>query len=312
MNTKTELKDEDMDELASLDDVDGEFLVEVEDDTPPQDRGRAPLPDEIKRKLDEEDEVEEYSSKVQERIDQMKKAWHYERRAKEAAQRERDEATRVAQLSYQERLHLQRQIAEGDVWALEQAKQRAQLQMESAKKAYRDAYERGDTDEIITAQEALNKAMMENDKVSQYRPRPAPQPDALQPQPSGVYTQSARPAVDPRVADWSKSNPWFGKDEEATSFALGVHQKLVKSGVDPTSDEYFERLDARISQVFPELIGGAPKKRRTSSTVVAPVGRSPKGQKVVLTQTQISLAKRLGISPEEYARELVKINGGAA
>jgi len=286
---------------------DDDLAIEVVDDTPEQDRNRKPLPDEVKQQLEEED-VEEYSTKVQQRIDQMKKAWHDERRAKEAALRERDEAAKVAQMAYAERQKYQKALVEGEVWALEQAKQRAALQMEQAKSAYKRAYEEGDTEKLMEAQQALNMSTLDFDRVSQYRPQ-----YALQPQENAVYQeqqrpqpQEVRPQLDQRVVDWSEKNKWFGSDDEMTSFALGFHNKLVKEGVSPQTDEYYERIDARMRELFPERFGA---KKRQPSTVVAPVGRSPKGKKVVLTQTQVALAKRLGITPEQYAKELVKQMG---
>jgi len=286
------------------------YEVEVVDDTPLEDRGRSPLPEKIVKQLEEDDdEVEEYSSKVKQRIDQMKKAWHDERRAKEAALREREEAVRVAQTAYQERQAYLERLQQGEAWAIEQAKQRASLQLEQAKSLYRSAYESGDTDKILEAQQALNYSMQDYDRYASYQPQYAQ--TSLQQQQVPVYSPSAVqpaqddsvPQPDSRTMEWGKSNQWFGQDDEMTSFALGVHQKLVKEGVSPQTDEYYERIDSRMREVFPDKFG---KTKRQSSTVVAPVGRSPKGKKVVLTQTQVALAKRLGITPEAYARELVK------
>jgi|694.fasta_scaffold02469_7 hypothetical protein len=279
--------------------------VEVVDDTPASDRGRAPLPDDVKQRLDDDDETEEYSHKVKQRIDQMKKAWHDERRAKEAALREREEAIRVAQTAYQERVAYQQRLQEGETWAIEQAKQRAALQLEQAKRAYREAYEAGDSERLVDAQQAMSTTTLEVDRLNQYRPQ-----YALQSAQNAVYTQQQTeperyvpPEPDSRTQEWGERNKWFGADDEMTSFALGVHKRLVDEGVSPNTDEYYERIDARMRTVFPDKFGS---KKRQSSTVVAPVGRSPKGKKVVLTQTQVSLAKRLGITPEAYARELVK------
>jgi len=279
--------------------------VEIIDDTPASDRGRAPLPDDVKQRLDEDDDTEEYSHKVKQRIDQMKKAWHDERRAKEAAMREREEAIRMAQSAYQERMAYQQRLQDGEAWAIEQAKQRAALQLDQAKRAYREAYEAGDSERLVDAQQAMSTTTLEVDRLNQYRPQ-----YALQSQQNAVYTQQQAeperyvpPEPDSRTQEWGDRNKWFGADDEMTSFALGVHKKLVAEGVSPNSDEYYERIDARMRTVFPDKFG---HKKRQSSTVVAPVGRSPKGKRVVLTQTQVALAKRLGITPEEYARELVK------
>lgn len=290
---------------------DGVVEVEVVDDTPEEDRGRQPLPKEVVEQLDNEDEVENVSAKVKQRIDQMRKAYHDERRAREAAQRERDEAARVAQMTYAEKVALQQRLSQGEVWAVDQAKNRALLSLEMAKREYRDAYEAGDTDKVIEAQQKLNSAMFEAQRYASYVPQYTfQQREALQQQQIALqraqeaeYADSA-PEPDPKAVKWGERNQWFGEDDEMTSFALGVHQKLIREGISPDTDEYYERLDARIKQVFPAVAGGQPQ--RQSSTVVAPVGRSPKGKKVVLTKSQIALANRLGITPEQYARELVK------
>jgi len=281
---------------------DGSVEVEVVDDTPESDRNRKPLPAEVARALDEPD-TEEYSSKVKQRIDQMKKAWHDERRAKESATRERDEAIRIAQQAYNERSTSMQRLQDGEVWAMEQAKQRAILQLANAKQAYKQAYEEGDSDKLVDAQQGLTQSMAEVTEISRYRPQ-----YAVQPENNDVYTQPTAepeyeaPTPDQRAVDWNAENTWFGSDDEMTSFALGVHQKLVKEGHNPQSDEYYAHINARMRAVFPGSFG----KKRQPSTVVAPVGRSPKGRKVVLTQTQVALSKRLGITPEQYARELAK------
>jgi hypothetical protein len=283
--------------------VDG-VEVEVVDDTPEADRGRTPLPDDIKQKLDAEIEAEEYSGKVRQRIDTLKKSWHDERRDKEAAMRERDEAVRFAQKAYSDRAQYQQQLHSGEAWAIDQAKQRAALQLDSAKRAYREAYESGDSERMIEAHQALSAATADVAQFNNYTPR-----YALQEQQYSVQPQQAPeepyvpPEPDSRTAEWGERNTWFGKDQEMTSLALGIHQRLVAEGFGPGTEAYFERVDARMREVFPDKFG---IKKRQSATVVAPVGRSPKGKKVVLTQTQVALARRLGISPEAYARELVK------
>jgi len=287
-----------------------EIDVEIVDDTPAEDKGRKPLPKEVADALEQDDpEVEQYSVKVKQRIDQMKKAWHDERRAKEAALRERDEAARLAQIAYQQRQEYLGQLQQGEAWAIDQAQQRAKLQLDSAKRMYREAYEAGDSDKMVEAQQALNVATMEFQHASGMRPRfngnPAlQQPEAMVQQPQPQQKQFQPPKPDSRALEWGEQNKWFGKDDEMTSFALGVHQKLVREGISPNTDEYFERIDARMKEVFPDKAGG--QKKRQPSTVVAPVGRSPKGKKVVLTQTQVALARRLGITPEQYAKELIK------
>ena len=292
--------------------VDAEIEVEVEDDTPASDQGREPLPKEITDNLDNE-EVEDYSAKVKQRIDQMKKAWHDERRAKETAARERDEAATFTKQLMQERDALRQRLSTGETWALTETKRRAELEVAEAKRAYRDAYEEGDAEKIADAQAQLSSATADQQRVQQIQPQ-----FTLQPEQKPVYNQPqaetpvSAPEPDTRAKEWGDENEWFGADDEMTSFALGVHQKLVKEGVPPSTNHYYERIDARMRDVFPGKFEDAPKKgKRQPSTVVAPAGRTPKGKKVVLTKSQVSIAKRLGVSPEDYAKEVIKQQMGA-
>ena len=285
-----------------------DFEIEIIDDTPASDRGREPLPDEVKEELENVD-AEEYSAKVKQRIDQMKKAWHDERRAKEQTAREREEAARLTKALMEERDALRLQLAEGENWALEQAKQRATLQLEQAKRAYRDAYEQGDSEMITNAQQELSRATYQAEQMAGMSPR-----YALQPEPEQVYNQFKAPEPrvqapepDDQAKAWGDKNKWFGNDDEMTSFALGIHQKLVKEGVPPSTSEYYERIDARMREVFPDKFEDAPKKeKRRPTTNVAPAGRTAKGKKVALTRSQLAIAKKLGVSPEAYAKELMK------
>ncbi|MCK5923822.1 MAG: hypothetical protein KAG66_23005 [Methylococcales bacterium] len=292
--------------------VDAEIEVEVEDDTPASDQGREPLPKKITDSLDNE-EVEDYSAKVKQRIDQMKKAWHDERRAKETASRERDEATTFTKQLMQERDAPRQRLSTGETWALTETKRRAELEVAEAKRAYRDAYEEGDAEKIADAQAQLSSATVDQQRVQQIQPQ-----FTLQPEQKPVYNQPqaetpvSAPEPDTRTREWGDENEWFGADDEMTSFALGVHQKLVKEGVPPSTNHYYERIDARMRDVFPGKFEDAPKKgKRQPSTVVAPAGRTPKGKKVVLTKSQVSIAKRLGVSPEDYAKEVIKQQMGA-
>ena len=288
-----------------------DFEIEIVDDTPKADRDREPLPDEVKEELENVD-AEEYSSKVKSRIDQMKKAWHDERREKEAAQREREEAAAMTKRLMEERDALKRQLAQGESWALEQAKERAALQLAAAKAAYRDAYDSGDAERLTDAQEMLSRATYQADQMGSMRPR-----YTLQEQNDDVYSnhqpqqtaqqQFTPPKPDERAESWGAKNQWFGNDDEMTSFALGFHQKLVKEGVPPSTDEYYERIDARMREVFPDKFEDSPKKeKRRPTTNVAPAGRTAKGKKVALTRSQLAIAKKLGVSPEAYAKELMK------
>lgn len=304
------LKDQDTEVEVEDDD---ELDLEIVDDTPKSDRGRQPLPKDVIEELEHE-EAEDYSAKVKQRIDQLKKAWHDERRAKEAAARERDAAADYAKTLQMERDRFRTELSRGEGWAIEQAKERAKLTLENAKRAYRDAYESGDADAVAEAQQNLSRATYQFDQASVLSPRYAAQQAPLQNTQTPVYNQAnsnqapaQAPEPPPRAKDWGAKNPWFGKDKVMTATALGLHQQLVEDeGVPPDTDEYYERIDARMRAAFPDKFKSANKKRQPS-TVVASAGRTPKGKKVVLTQSQVAIAKRLGVTPEAYAKELMKL-----
>ena len=302
------------DEVEEKKVVEPEF--DIEDDTPVHDRGREPLPEELVDEL-EKDELNEYSDRVRTRMSQLKKVWHDERRAKEATERERQEALRLAQTVYEENKHLKARLEDGEGQLVEKYKEAASREMELAKREYREAYETGDTDRVLEAQERLTRAQLIAQQVENYRPQYKNAGSTLQTSNNDVNTQSQRPQVsqpDHKAVTWQERNSWFGSDEEMTSLALGLHEKLVKNGVDPRSDDYYRRIDNTMRKRFPEYEWGdsqeetKPQPRAKQAQVVAPATRSTAPKKVVLTKTQVSLAKKLGITPEQYARELIKEN----
>ena len=187
-------------------------------------------------------------------------------------------------------------------------KQAVELELDKARKKYKEAYDAGDADQIVAAQEELTAAKLKLDRVSNFKPTPLQErevPVNMQPQ------LAPAPQVDSKALAWQRQNQWFGTDEEMTSFALGLHEKLVKNGVDPTSDDYYERLNGRLRQVFPENFSDGVEKqeekpKRTSSNVVAPASRNVAPKKITLTQTQVALAKKLRIPLEAYARKVAE------
>jgi len=286
--------------------------VDIVDDTPAQDRDRKPLPKEMVEEL-EKDEMTEYSERVKERMAQLKKVWHDERREKEAAAREREEAVRFAQSIIEENRRLKSSLTSGEQSYIEVARQAAEHDMNLAKREYGEAYDSGDTEKIIDAQQRLNAAQMKLAQVQNYRPQFE---KALQEDVNDVNIQPQRsqvPKPDQKATAWQSENEWFGSDEEMTSLALGLHDKLVKSGVSPTSDEYYNTIDKTMRKRFPEyswedsLDEEAPAQRTKPSTVVAPVTRSTAPKKVRLTTSQLALAKKFGLTPEQYARETLKL-----
>lgn len=294
--------------------VEPELEVEVVDDTPKKDQNREPMPKEVVQEL-ENDDLEEYSDKVKRRLSQMKRVWHDERREKEAAVRESQEAIRLVQSRDAELRQLRERAGAGEKTFVEEMTKAATNEAASAKEQLKRAYEEGDPAKIADAQEALTDAKIKL-KEAQYR-RPA-----LQAPESGVehqqLYQEPRTTIDPKAEGWRAKNSWFGADEEMTSLALGLHQKLVRQGVDPRTDDYYRRVDEVMKKRFPEYFEGeeepdeppqtkAKDSPRKPATVVAPATRSTAPNKVRLTQTQLTLAKRLNLTPEQYAKEVIKL-----
>ena len=288
--------------------------VEIIDDTPPADRHRDPLPEKILKDL-EDDDLEGYSEKVKQRISQARKAFHDERRAKESAAREKEEAINFARTQYEENQALKKRLGAGEKVFISEVTKAATSEVDIAKERYKKALEEGDADKIVAAQDAMTDAKMKLGEYAKFRPTLQEESDGVQ-QP----TQTRAPAptqVDRKAQAWQSKNSWFGQDEEMTALALGVHEKLVRSGVDPRSDDYYERVDATMKKRFPDKFEGdesststtPPETRgaRKPTTIVAPATRSSAPRQVRLTATQAALAKRLGITPEAYAREQLKL-----
>ena len=275
--------------------------IEIVDDTPPQDRNRKPS-DPPEDPTDEE--LEGYSEKVRKRMSHLTKGYHDERRAKETAFREKEEAIRFAQQILEENKNLKGTVGKNQEVLLEQAKRATATEVEQAKAKYKIAYESGDSDAVVAAQDELTAAKIKADRVNNFR-LPAVQTPEVEVQ---QQQTAPSPQVDEKAVNWQKQNSWFGSDDEMTSFALGLHQKLVKQGLDPRSDEYYEKINSRMRQVFPDEFDPADEveveKPRQKSNVVAPATRSTAPKKIVLTPTSVALAKRLGVPLEEYAKQV--------
>jgi hypothetical protein len=279
--------------------------IEVVDDTPPADRGRTPMAEPPKEFA--EDELTKYDEGVQKRIKHFTKGYHEERRAKEAAQREKDEALRFAQALAEENKKLKGSVNQNQAALIEQAKKVVANELETAKRQYKAAYESGDSEALVNAQEALTSAKMKADKVNNFRPTPLQveeTPVQMQPQPT-------RPApLDDKLLAWTEKNQWFGPNKRMTSYALGLHEDLVSEGIPAGSEEYYRRIDADIRERFSDQFGAEEsvdaKPQRTKSNIVAPATRSTAPKKIVLTQTQVNIAKRLGVPLELYARKVAE------
>ena len=279
--------------------------IEVVDDTPIEDRNRKPMVEPPKEFND--DELTKYDEGVQKRIKHFTKGYHEERRAKEAAIREQNETFKLAQSLLAENEQLKGSVNQNQSALLEQAKRVVGNEVETAKRQYKEAYESGDSEKLVEAQEALTNAKIRADKVNNFKPTPL---QARQ-SPVQIDSQPAQKApVDEKLLAWQDNNQWFGNNKRMTAYALGVHEDLVGEGIPAGSAEYYRRIDSDIRSRFSDQFGADEsvdaKPQRTKSNNVAPATRSTAPRKIVLTKTQVDLAKRLGVPLELYARKVAE------
>ena len=288
----------------------GDLEIEVEDDTPPEDRGRKPSepPQDVT-----DAELENYSDKVKSRIKHFSKGYHDERRAKESALREREALETYARNLVAENEKLKGSVDQSHNSLIQSAKKQVAGELAAAKAQYRQAYESGEPDAVLEAQQALNTAQIRMERVNALKPK---ENRGLQQPETPVQTQVTAPQPqverDDKAETWRDNNPWFGDDDEMTAFALGLHNKLTKTGVDPRSNEYYEQINARMRTVFPDQfddgIEDEPRStQRKSSNVVAPATRSTAPKKIRLTQSQVAIAKKLGVPLETYAKQVAEL-----
>ena len=281
--------------------------IEVVDDTPPADRGRTPMKEPPADVTDEE--LNQYSEGVKKRIQHFSKGYHEERRAKEAAQREKEEAIRIAQQLFEENKKLQSTQGQTQQALLDQAKKVASSEVEEAKRKLRAAHEAGDTDAFVTAQEELTAAKIKSERVNNFKPAPVQQQKSVV-QPAPQTPQVPKPDAD--AVAWQEANPWFGTNLRMSAVAMEIHKELADSGTKVGSKEYYDKIDAEMRETFPNAFP-SEKPSKVKSAVVAPATRSTAPKKIVLTQTQVALAKRFGLTNEQYARavaeEMRKQNG---
>ena len=287
--------------ITEDDKTDEQIIVDVEDNTPPEDRNKEPMDERVKADL-YNDELEDYSTKVKKKLIQMKRLAHEERREKENAVREQQEAISFAQKVMQENQRLKSNLNNSEKNVLATVQKAVAMEMDAAKRAYREAYDSGDTDKVMEAQERLTQATLKTEKVKNFRP------PALQEEETPVQMQS-QPAPqfrpDPSAQAWQQENQWFGEDEEMTSLALGLHERLKREGVTVSSQEYYRKIDATIRRRFPEKFEEeAEQETRPSrrSSVVAPATRSTSAKRVRLNPNEMSVAKKLNLTPEQYAK----------
>lgn len=286
--------------------------IEVEDDTPVQDRDRTPMAEPPEEVTD--DELATYDEKVQARIKKFTRGYHDERRAKEEALREREAAEQFARQVYEENRRLQEQLASGSQMYVEQAKSVAEIELDSAKKKYKEAYEAGDPDLLAEAQAEISRATLKLDKAENMRPLQVPEKQVQLPQNSNSASNLSE-----RDREWLSDNPWFGPDDEMTSTALGLHRKLVKEHGDHFvgTRQYYQKVDAVMRRRYPDYFGSdgipdedAPRRAQKPANVVAPATRSTPPERVRLKASEVNTAKRLGVPLELYAQKVAELRKG--
>jgi hypothetical protein len=289
------------------DQTDEQIIVDVEDNTPAEDRNKPPMEEKVKEDL-YNDELEDYSTKVKKKLIQMKRLAHEERRDKENAVREQQEAVSFAQKVMEENKRLKTNLDNSEKNVLATVQRAVQMELEAAKKDYREAYDSGDTDKVMDAQERLTQATLKADKVKNFKPTPLQEEKPVvqtAPEPTPQY----RP--DPSAQAWQQQNPWFGEDEEMTSLALGLHEKLRREGVQVSSQEYYRKIDATIRRRFPEKFEEEAEQNERpvarKSSVVAPATRTTAPKRVRLNPSELSLAKKLNLTPEQYAKAKIEM-----
>ena len=291
---------------------DGDIEIEIEDDTPEDDRGRTPVSQDVVRQLEvETDELDKYSKDAKDKLIKMKRVWHDERRAKEEAYREQQEAINMARKLMDENKRMSTMIQNGSQEYAKTIQNAAQMELKMAQRAYKDARDMGDTDAEMEAQQAMQAANLRVMQANNFR-MPSLQEEKYEVQTPQEQVQQA-PRPDNRAMEWQERNSWFGQDEEMTAAALGLHEKLKRQGVPVGSDEYYTTLDRTIRRRFsenfnePERADSESVARTKPSTVVAPATRSTSSKKIKLRQSQIAISKKLGLTPEQYALELRKL-----
>ncbi len=304
MNDRSDMQDDN--------DTDNEIVIEVVDDTPEADRGKFVAPEKTDSDDDitvKDDEIVNYKDSWKQRLKELSFKSNAERRAKELAAKERDEAIALAQRLVEENKKFRELAGHTEKFAADQAKQRAETSIVATKRAMKEAFEAGDTEKFLDYQETLQRLVNEHERYANYQPVA---------QPPQIEVPPPRPQPDPKAVEWANQNPWFdGQGEiekEMTGYAYAISDMLIREQkVDPRSEKYFEEINRRVQRRFPEYFQKPePEVDATAkvASVVAPATRSAKTNRTVrLTPSQVSLARRLGLTPEQYVAQYMKDYG---
>jgi hypothetical protein len=306
-----------------------ELKVEIEDDTPPQDRGRKPMREPVEDPT--EDELSSYDEKVQARIKKFTRGYHDERRAKEEALREREAAEVFARQVWEQNKQLQHQLSHGSKAYIETSKGAAEVRLLAAKKKLKDAFEAGNADDLADAQAEVSDATADLREAARMQPVEVREEQFVPATPQ----QPAQPRMTPRMESWvEKNNDWWGRDEEMTLAAMGIDKKLQREyGPDYVgTEEYFKTVDRTMRKRFPEHFEAQsdeeddppqrkrstpveeddepPRRASKSAAVVAPASRSTPPSRIRLKASQANIARRLGVPLEQYAKQVALLNRG--
>lgn len=286
-------------------------IIEV-DDTPEQDR--RPVRDDVEPfNIDEEIDIQD--DRVKKRLNRLKYEYHQQRREKEAAQRLKDEAVQFAQTTQSEVSRLQGLVGQSEQALLQSVQNRTEAELNSAREKYKKAHEEGDTDSMVEAQEQLARIQADRAYIANYQPRMQP---SQVPEQSGQAMPVEQPPqqqpVDPNLQGWLSQNTWFGApgNEALTGFTYGLDEMLVKRNIERYTPQYFQAINEALRETFPAAFANgeqqATQQAKRSSTVVASAQRGSKGKRQVkLNRTQLDLVKKLGITPEQYALQQMRM-----
>jgi hypothetical protein len=295
-----------------------ELDIEIIDDTPEADKGRPRRPEGQEPEIPGDEEIANYSEGVQKRIKKLRFEFHEERRAKEETSRQLNEATSLARRLMDDKKRMEAALRKGEEILVESARGKVEADLDVARRKFKEAYDAGDADAIATAQERLAELSVQKVSAVNYRPVYTQEEPAQEQQP---YQQVTRPPADPKATEWARKNSWFGRDQLLTDYAKHVHDRIVVfDRIDPRTDEYWQTLDGEMRKRFPEMFDdqgddGRSERpvRQQTSNVVAPASRNsvakPRKQ-VKLTATEVALAKRLGLTVEQYAAEKMRSSNG--
>ena len=306
MSEAAEAEDDDFEVIEEGEDLD----IQVVDTTPEQDKGKALLPAD-KEQLDEpdEDEIKSYSDKVQKRIKDATFRFHDQRRKREIAERTADEATKFANAQLEKSRQLEAALYQYEAGYVDASKSRVDVELAQAQFEMKQAFDVGDADKMAAAQAKIAKLAVQQDQFSRFTPREAPEEkEEYKPQTQAGASQGDAE----RFIAWREKNEWFDNDETLRDFAMGIHTRLAASSPESVgTEDYYQDIEKRVKSAFPSKFQTEQRARPSASNnVVAGVSRSSGAEKarktITLTSEQMRLCRKLGVTPQQYVREMMK------